>query len=111
MTKWGDNALYRGMLAGFLTLLLGSCIGSPLAVHFFKVPAPCLMVPVGIWIAAIGVGVAAARWSRRKDQPERWGVEGKCESCGYDLTGNTSGKCPECGTHIGAAAERQPPAK
>ena len=23
-----------------------------------------------------------------------------CESCQYDLTGNTSGKCPECGTKI-----------
>jgi hypothetical protein len=21
-----------------------------------------------------------------------------CSNCGYDLTGNTSGRCPECGT-------------
>ena len=25
---------------------------------------------------------------------------GHCQSCGYDLTGNTSGICPECGTAI-----------
>lgn len=27
-----------------------------------------------------------------------------CRSCGYDLTGNTSGRCPECGLEILAAA-------
>ena len=29
-----------------------------------------------------------------------------CEECGYDLTGNVSGRCPECGVslHSGAAA-------
>jgi hypothetical protein len=26
--------------------------------------------------------------------------EGRCLSCGYDLTGNVSGVCPECGTAI-----------
>lgn len=25
---------------------------------------------------------------------------GKCTQCGYDLTGNLSGLCPECGTEI-----------
>lgn len=24
---------------------------------------------------------------------------GACQKCGYNLTGNTSGVCPECGTH------------
>ena len=25
---------------------------------------------------------------------------GHCQKCGYDLTGNVSGRCPECGTAI-----------
>ncbi|MCG8405830.1 MAG: hypothetical protein MI923_11595 [Phycisphaerales bacterium] len=25
---------------------------------------------------------------------------GHCQQCGYDLTGNTSGICPECGTKV-----------
>ena len=25
---------------------------------------------------------------------------GHCNSCGYDLTGNLSGVCPECGTAL-----------
>jgi hypothetical protein len=29
----------------------------------------------------------------------------RCRSCGYDLRGNTSGRCPECGT---ATTERYP---
>ena len=27
-----------------------------------------------------------------------WGEPEKCHKCGYDLTGNESGVCPECGT-------------
>jgi rubrerythrin len=27
-----------------------------------------------------------------------WGKSETCRRCGYDLTGNTSGVCPECGT-------------
>jgi rubrerythrin len=23
-----------------------------------------------------------------------------CTNCGYNLTGNTSGKCPECGSRV-----------
>ncbi len=26
--------------------------------------------------------------------------DGFCDRCNYDLTGNTSGKCPECGLRI-----------
>ncbi len=26
-----------------------------------------------------------------------WGEPTECRECGYDLTGNTSGRCPECG--------------
>ena len=32
------------------------------------------------------------RWRRRK--------AGQCVGCGYDLTGNVSGVCPECGGQI-----------
>lgn len=37
---------------------------------------------------------------------------GQCSKCGYDLAGNTSGRCPECGEPAtatsGAQAERMP---
>ena len=34
-----------------------------------------------------------ARWEARWRYPQ-----GHCQTCGYNLTGNTSGVCPECGT-------------
>ena len=46
---------------------------------------------------------AASAWrGRRRRKP------GRCRSCGYDLTGNVSGVCPECGaTAATAQAESQ----
>ncbi len=37
----------------------------------------------------VGVRGPLRRWRRRR--------RGCCTKCGYDLTGNTSGRCPECG--------------
>jgi hypothetical protein len=34
-------------------------------------------------------------WRRTKPRPA-----GHCQNCGYDLTGNVSGRCPECGKLI-----------
>jgi hypothetical protein len=31
--------------------------------------------------------------------------ENECATCGYNLTGNTSGVCPECGTPVAQKAE------
>jgi predicted Zn-ribbon and HTH transcriptional regulator len=31
----------------------------------------------------------------------------QCRSCGYDLTGNTSGTCPECGTKASDKPEQE----
>jgi len=36
--------------------------------------------------------------SRRRKR--LWRVQGRCHECGYNLTGNTSGVCSECGTEI-----------
>ena len=46
-----------------------------------------LLVPPGWWAVARVRG-----WRRR--------TAGLCRRCGYDLTGNVSGVCPECGTPV-----------
>ena len=38
--------------------------------------------------------------------PRRFRRPGHCTRCGYSRTGNVSGRCPECGTNIGAAVGR-----
>jgi hypothetical protein len=45
--------------------------------------------------------VEAVRVRRRLARAKR----GQCLECGYDLRGNESGKCPECGTVISAGPE------
>ena len=46
--------------------------------------------------------IQAGRWVARHWR--RSLLAGLCSSCGYNLTGNTSGICPECGTPIDEAA-------
>ena len=43
--------------------------------------------------AAFALAVRQARRSRRRLRA----AHGQCPACGYDLTGNVSGVCPECG--------------
>jgi len=52
----------------------------------------------GLW--AVGPAVWAVACVRRR----RWAIEGRCAACGYDLTGNVSGVCPECGVKVEKSA-------
>lgn len=51
-----------------------------------------------LWIPFLATFVPAAiRYLRRKNVRS-----GCCLNCGYDLTGNVSGRCPECGVAVEA---------
>jgi hypothetical protein len=63
-------------------------IGPAGGVHFIFVPAWLLLLA-----AAVPTGLLFYR-DRRLIPP------GHCGECGYDLTGNVSGVCPECGLKI-----------
>jgi rubrerythrin len=43
------------------------------------------------------IGLAAFLKTNTETRRERL-ARGQCGRCGYDLTGNVSGVCPECGT-------------
>jgi hypothetical protein len=52
---------------------------------------------VPLWVIVLGVGLptAALFWlGRKRIKP------GHCAKCQYDLRGNVSGVCPECGTPV-----------
>lgn len=85
----------------------------------YDLSKPYLMqsIQVPLWML---LGIFAAYpiltvtpWARRR----RWHRAGLCIGCGYDLTGNISGVCPECRTTVGsenrfeeAYSEPRPPA-
>jgi hypothetical protein len=50
---------------------------------------------LGVWILLVPLATTTAVlwWLDRRRIPP-----GHCRHCGYNLTGNTSGRCPECGT-------------
>ena len=61
-------------------------------------------VGVPLW-ALITVVVLPTGWLFWSDHRRRMrGGAGCCAQCGYSLTGNTSGKCPECGATTTARA-------
>ena len=52
------------------------------------------------WIIILVTAPAPAFWLRDRITRRRRMRTGLCRSCGYNLTGNTSGVCPECGAAI-----------
>ena len=54
----------------------------------------CNIVPMWLLIATVAIPTAFLWYRDRRPPP------GRCRRCGYDLTGNVSGRCPECGERI-----------
>jgi hypothetical protein len=53
------------------------------------------MIGVPIWYAFASLLILTVLIWRRAG---RYNPVGHCDKCGYNLTGNVSGFCPECGT-------------
>jgi hypothetical protein len=59
------------------------------------------------WVFPVDFAILPTIWLinwgfRRVRRPVQPGV---CRKCGYNLTGNVSGVCPECGTVIGKVVQ------
>lgn len=67
---------------------------------------PVCSLPLRLYLCPLAAGViSAVCWLAGPKRP----VKGHCSSCGYDLTGNVSGTCPECGTPVPGREQRRAP--
>jgi hypothetical protein len=89
--RWGK--LLVGSLFATLPVLI--------VLNFLPGGGLVLRVYVGVgWFCAVAVAVTASRISafRKLNNSMRRRDQNRCRQCGYDLTSNMSGVCPECGT-------------
>lgn len=100
---WLATWNYAGVLFVLPGMLLVEAAGcgididagpSPFGLFAFWGITGNVMVGGGIG-ALIGSCLGAVRQRRQRSQ-----IPGICFNCGYALTGNTSGRCPECGQPV-----------
>ena len=103
MFAWVDSGyryyvyLQHGMICGNPSLAYEAWVFLPSIDYLaplgwsVKLPMHFLLVPLVV-IVAYPLLPFAIRRDRRK--------RGLCIRCGYDLTGNVSGACPECGENL-----------
>jgi hypothetical protein len=91
--QWARMGVAVQVLRFYRRSLYGKQVGTILLVI-----VPCWMIVTISGIAPSLWGVAFARRSCQKKS-------GRCTTCGYNLTGNTSGVCPECGTPVAGKVE------
>ena len=65
---------------------------------------PTVAAVDGSYAACFAATLALRRASGRESRRAGRRRKGLCTECGYDLTGNVSGKCPECGVHVNPKA-------
>ena len=111
-TAWSRKATILAATAGLvievaLLTLLSSVPGLSVSAVYWML-ATGSFAPVGIVAVWIFEGLKPteedgpiSRWRKRKRT-----AAGQCATCGYDLTGNTSGVCPECGEAVIDPAEQ-----
>lgn len=56
---------------------------------------PSVSIPLLLPVLLMALPTAFLWWHGSRVLP------GHCRGCGYDLTGNVSGRCPECGQQVG----------
>lgn len=62
----------------------------------FSTFTPVTMILIPLWIPLLlGLIPSFVAWRSSRRTPPHC-----CQQCGYNLTGNESGVCPECGTEI-----------
>ena len=101
--EYGDRVFPRGVPTPGRGPSSGSGLRSPASVQFKWIGFPCwFFCPVTAILPVVWL------WRYRRDRRARSDGMPHCATCDYNLTGNVSGICPECGTTIPADLVRKP---
>lgn len=112
---WTTNRTVIGSGQGHFVLRLPGPVNHPYSSPGWKVRARARLIPdltpyhnithrdgsrtlyIALYLPFLAFGIPTAVFfirNRRRFPP------GHCAECGYNLTGNVSGMCPECGTEV-----------
>jgi hypothetical protein len=99
--RWTSLTVAFG-LAFFLTPYISSPITGPPVTFWIQVHGIGVVLETALYEAAIIPLTVVAGWLTARASPRR--IESisypGCTHCGYNLTGNVSGVCPECGGKV-----------
>ena len=101
-TTWTVERYYRWQ--GYTQMWLPSLErGTTLVLGWSSTPLSVWHVGLPLWIPFLVIAIPTAFlwWSDRRRIPLH-----SCKGCGYDLTGNMSGMCPECGQNLSGTPTR-----
>jgi hypothetical protein len=89
--KWAVLAL------NFVALVAVATLTVRLRAEFRgQITTPFIAGMILMWTSVVAALIATVVfWYRNQRIPP-----GHCQTCGYNLTGNTSGRCPECGQPV-----------
>jgi len=91
----GKEILYGGVVA-FVAFLLTEFIWHVLS--YRTGGGRTWLSSLSSYLVAVLAGVLHVYKALQQAEVKSRTTEGHCTACGYDLTGNESGVCPECGT-------------
>ena len=77
-------------------MLLNGVVDTPVALGLFtggEIPVS-IMIVLGAFITALHIV------GRRSSLKSRFSIDPVCPHCGYNLTDNLPGRCPECGMAV-----------
>ncbi|GMU84537.1 MAG: hypothetical protein AMXMBFR47_44060 [Planctomycetota bacterium] len=94
-TAWWPSLVVGNFEQGQSAAVTWSAYG--LRPRYFRLAGSNGFVTVPLWMFFVAFAVmAGALWWSHLRRPGA----GACKHCGYDLTGNVSGRCPECGVGV-----------
>jgi hypothetical protein len=89
--------IYRLVATSYV--LLWGVVGGICVVRFGLPAAPVSAAVVAVILVSLALAVyQPLRADREKSKAIGRSARGMCRRCGYDLAGNVSGVCPECGS-------------